>query len=747
MNDVSNFSAVQQPVSDTYGHGMDDNAEQGSTPPASVSQSLDTILALLQIAADEMHAVIDQTEFRRSVDSLLNEQLTATDATAIIHGVLTGSSMAGEVRLDLFTATAADAARLVRPAAPIATFWVSATGVLQWLLITDFRGRKVRVVDSAERQGRWLTLNDLRKMCCTGAERTHQWLALQPLIMSGVDAPGESIHYSPWSRLLSMLAPERGDITIIVVFAVFVGLLALSTPIAVESLVNTISFGQLLQPVIVLAMLLFTLLAFGAAMRALQVYVAEIIQRRLFVRIAGDLAIRLPRVRNEYWTSHYGPELINRFFEVVTVQKVTTLLLLDGTALVLQAIVGMAVIAFYHPILLGFDIALIALIVVIVFVLGRGAVATSIDESREKYATAAWLEELARHPIAFRSSGGLSLAIDNADRLITSYVRSRSKHFRILMRQMLAALTLQVLASTALLGLGGWLVIRGELTLGQLVAAELIVTVIIGSFAKVAKYLESYYDLMASMDKLGHLFDMPMYKAGGARLENGSAGIAVSVHDLSSRRLISGRSIRNASLQIAADSRVAIVGPDPALRRMLLESIGGLQPPAHGHVDLDESDIRRLRLDSIQDQVAVVGEPEVFAGTVAQNIHVGRTNVGEDDIRRALRDVGLLDLVLDLPNGLDTSITTDGRHFTPDQLARLMLARAIAAKPRLLLVDSILDTIPDDVLSEAISSLYARLNNCTCVISTGRGEIISACNLVITVDSDGNVAATSPPPA
>ena len=132
-----------------------------------------------------------------------------------------------------------------------------------------------------------------------------------------------------------------------------IGLLALSSPIAVEALVNTVAFGQFVQPVVVLATILGVFLAFAAAMRAVQAYIAEIIQRRLFVRIAGDLAHRLPRVRSEFWDRHYGPELTNRFFEVVTVQKVTTQLLLEGSSLLLQTLVGMAVIAFYHPILAG----------------------------------------------------------------------------------------------------------------------------------------------------------------------------------------------------------------------------------------------------------------------------------------------------------------------------------------------------------------------------------------------------------
>lgn len=745
MNDGSNSALAPQQVEQQAPAFSEKRVVDNSRAPNGTQHKIEAILAFVRSAADEMHTIVDQTLLRRSIDATLADQLNGSSVTEMVVDTLRKSTLSGQMRLDLLNVPPSEAVRLVRPSAPLGVFWISCSGSLEWMLLTDYSGRKVRVIHSASAQSNWLTVKQFADRVAQTANMADncQWLALQPMLMRDPTNHGHERHASPWSRLLALLAPERGDIIVIIIFAVLVGVLALSTPIAVESLVNTIAFGQLLQPVIVLAALLFTLLAFAASMRALQVYVAEIIQRRLFVRIAGELSIRLPRVRNEFWASHYGPELINRFFEVVTIQKVTTLLLLDGTALVLQTLVGMAVIAFYHPILLGFNLILLTSIAIVVFVLGRNAVATSIDESREKYATAAWLEELARHPVAFRSSGGMCLALDTADRLITSYLRARSTHFHILMRQMLAALSLQVLASTALLGLGGWLVIRGELTLGQLVAAELIVTVVIGSFAKIAKYLESYYDLLASMDKLGHLYDMPLNSSAGIRLVEQPIGIAVSTHDLTTSPVPSGQFIHSANIQVVPGDRVAVRGPNASLRRALLESIAGLHQPTSGHVELDGTDVRRLRLDSIQDQVAVVGEPEIFAGTIAQNLHLGRENVSDDDIRAALKAVGLLDVILDLPRGVDSPITTEGRLFTNDQLARLMLARAIAGHPRLLLIDTTLDCLPDSVIDQLLDDLRAALPKCTQMISTGRGQVVAACKQRLSIDINGNVAQSA----
>ena len=267
-------------------------------------------------------------------------------------------------------------------------------------------------------------------------------LVLEPNLAGGEVNSVTPSEWTPLARVWALLRPESGDIWIIFIFALVTGLLALATPLAVETLVNTVAFGRLLQPVVVLALMLLVFLSFSAALRALQTYVVEIIQRRLFARVAADLAYRLPRIEVEALDGRDGRELVNRFFDVVTVQKVSAQLLLDGISLVLGALIGMAVLAFYHPWLLGFDVVLLALIAFAILVLGRGAVSTSVKESKTKYRMAAWLEDVISCPIAFRHSGAAEFALDRADRLTYEYLSARKDHFRVLMRQIVFALAL-----------------------------------------------------------------------------------------------------------------------------------------------------------------------------------------------------------------------------------------------------------------------------------------------------------------
>lgn len=532
----------------------------------------------------------------------------------------------------------------------------------------------------------------------------------------------------PLTRLQRLLSPEWSDIWIVIVFAFVVGLLTLASPIAVESLINTVAFGRFLQPVFVLAVILFTFLGFSAAIRALQTYVVEIIQQRLFARVAADLSYRLPRTRIDTSERHYMPELVNRFFDVVTVQKVSAQLLLDGVGLLLSTVIGMAVLAFYHPWLFGFDLILLASIAFMVFVLGRGAINSSIKESKMKYHMAGWLEDVVRCPVTFSSDGGIDLAMERTDHLIKDYLTARKKHFRVLMRQILFALGLQAVASTVLLGLGGWLVVSGELTLGQLVAAELIVTVIVGGFAKLGKHMESIYDLLASVDKLGVLFDLPRERDDGLLVLNDEAAIAVDVRGVSYARAGGDSVLKNVSFQVPASGSLALVGPSGSGKSTALDLLYGLRNPDTGHITINGFDPGDIRPDLLRHQVTMVRGLEVFQGTISENVHLHRPEVTAHEVRSALEKVGLLEAVLSLEESLETPLASGGSPLSENQRRLLSVARAIAGRPRLLLLDGVLDPLSDVELVPLLDFLIQPEMPWTLIIATGRDDIAQRCS-------------------
>jgi putative ABC transport system ATP-binding protein len=496
----------------------------------------------------------------------------------------------------------------------------------------------------------------------------------------------------------------------------------------VQALVNTVAFGGLLQPLVVLTSLVLVGLIFAGVLRALWAWVVERIQQRIFTRVAVDLAYRLPRVRMDAFREENGPELVNRFFDVLTVQKGAATLLVDGVSIVLQTAVGMVVLAVYHPILLAFDVGLILSVGFVVFVLGRGAIYTSIKESKMKYAVASWLEQMAEHTVTFRSSEGGAFARTRAEDLVREWIAARNKHWKVLYRQILGSLVVQAIASTALLGVGGWLVIDGKLTLGQLVAAELIVTTVVSGIAKFGKHLESFYDLLAGVDKLGHLVDLPVEPPGGAPLRRRSIGAHVRFVDVSFAHPHGTRTLDKVSLNIEPGARVGVVGSSGSGKSTLADLLYALRTPTRGRIDIDGVDLRDIDIATLREQTAFVRSGEIFEGTVSENVRLGRQNVQTSDVRAALQAVGLYEEISALEGGLDHVLINGGQTLSQSQILRLCIARALASKPRLVVFDASLSDFDPTTRKLVTTALFDAQGPWTLIVTTHDREILRLCD-------------------
>ena len=541
-----------------------------------------------------------------------------------------------------------------------------------------------------------------------------------------VDAAyGHDEHATPLKRFFQLLKLEANDIWTVVLFALVSGILALSTPLAVESLVNVVSWGTYLQPLVVLALILLAALGLAGVLKVLQTVVVEIIQRRQFVRIVGDLAHRFPRAKRSYLKGHYPRELANRVFDIMTIQKATAVLLLDGVSIVLTTSMGMLLLAFYHPFLLGFNVVLLLTMLSITWLLGRGGIRTSIDESIAKYKIAHWLQDVISFPAAFKVNGGEALAIERANTLAAEYLLAREGQFRVVIRQVAFAIGLQVFASTAVLGLGGWLVINRQLTLGQLVASELVVTVVVGAFAKAGKSLEKFYDLMAGIDKVGHLLDIPVdFRRGRASLPD--EPVAVQWQDLeiefgSNRRAVpAGR--------VEPGEHLAVLSEDSTSQSLLISALAGLSTPNSGAIEIAGMGASEAASAGLGRLVALAQNIEIFHANVAENVSLDRPGIGRDQVHKALHAVGLADVIRALPDGWDTDLTTDGYPLSREQKVRLMLARAIVAQPKVLLIDRLLDELPANERGDIWASIKQLAASCTIILTTSDSQIANQCD-------------------
>jgi len=566
----------------------------------------------------------------------------------------------------------------------------------------------------------------------------HLWGLVEPAHPAGpvVSTTNDGQKPTPLRRLVSLLQAEKPDMIAIVLYAVAIGLLSLATPIAIQVLINWLAFGALQQPIIALSLVLFTCLALAAGLRALQRLAVEVVQRRIFVRMVSDLTTRLTRVRVRAFDDQYGPELVNRFFDVLTVQKAVSTLLLDGMGAALQAMVGLLLLAVYHPILLAYDVAILLVLGTILFVLGRGASKTAIKESKAKYAVAFWMEELARHPMVFKLADGGRLALGRADQLTREYLETRDAHWRIYFRQMIASWGAQVVASVALLAIAGWLVLDGELSVGQLVAAEFIVTAALAGFAKFAHKLDVYYDLLAGIDKLGQLVDLPQESAVGLTPPRTNGPASIRLDGITAGYPGSGRSVGPVDLTIEAGQRIAVLGRPGVGKSTICDVLLGVRRPMSGRVYRDGMDLVDLRPSAVFRDAVLARGVDIVHGTISENVALGRPNVSVLEVRRALQRVGLRKAVEALPDDVETVLGPTGAPLSSSQALRLMVARTLVAEPRLVVIDGLLDSIPDDERETLLAPLVRKDAPWTLVVFTEIPAVAEHLPIVHTLGSE-----------
>lgn len=526
--------------------------------------------------------------------------------------------------------------------------------------------------------------------------------------------------------LSSLLLAERQDIWVIAIYSLLISIMSLVVPIGVQTIVNTVAFGTLIQPLIILTILVFIVLGFSGVIKIAQLCVVELLQQRLFSRVAINLAYRIPRIKAIIFREEFPPELINRFFEVALVQKSISFLALEGIAIILQAVIGLFVLSLYHPILLLYVLILIISIAFVLFLFGYGAIDTSIDESSAKHSVLIWLENIAQNPILFRTKAGYDYAFRRADDITSYYVKTRRRHFRILLRQHLGFTLIQVISSAGLLGVGGYLVIKQSLTLGQLVAAELIVSGLLAKISKTGKLLESFYDLIASISKLDSLIELDLEEWKGDELTPTERGLSISIRNLTLKFPPNKVVFNKLNLEVPDGECIAICGGNASGKSLLASMIFKLDSASSGVIELNGQNINDINPSSLREKVVLVRNVEVFRGTIEDNLRLGREDLTNFELRNALASVHLQEEIDSLPDGLKTFIHEDARPLSSGQARRLMLARAMLGKPSLIIIDELLDSIDKEVLvNHVIPSLKSHRSEWTLLIMTHEMDIAS----------------------
>ena len=502
---------------------------------------------------------------------------------------------------------------------------------------------------------------------------------------------------SPWKRFIGLLRLERKDIYQIAYYAVFDGLVALSLPLGIQAIINLLQGAQISTSWVVLVMLVTAGVAFSGVLKLMQMRIIETIQQRIFTRASIELSYRFPKIKMRELRQYYLPELANRFFDTLTIQKGLSKILIDIPSALLQIIFALLLLSFYHPFFIIFGLLLLVLIYVVFKYTAKRGLETSLKESKAKYKVAHWLQEISRTVISFKLSGKTSLAIDKSDDLVAGYLDSREKHYKVLVLQFIQLIGFKVLVTLGLLLIGGFLVLDQRMNIGQFVAAEIIIILIINSVEKLIRGLESFYDVLTSIEKLGQVVDMSLEAQQGEAIKKDD-NLTIEFQNVSYQ--VENRYkpiLSDISFSIEPKDKILIKGESGSGKSSLLQLIAGLISPSSGYVYVNNLSVQSLVKNEYRSNLGLsLSEESPFEGTLRENITFGNKDISDDTIYEVLASLNLTTFLQQQTKGLNTILKPEGKQMAYTISKKIILARALVKQPKLLILENPLDHFDKD---------------------------------------------------
>lgn len=545
-----------------------------------------------------------------------------------------------------------------------------------------------------------------------------------------------------WPLVVRLFRDEKRDVLVVLVYGIIASILGLVVPLSSQAIVNAVALGVHTEQLVVLCVIVLLSMLAMAVILIFQRHVIDYIQRRQFVVTAREIVERLPKVQERVYEDIYAPELVNRFFDVVTVQKALSKFLLDGMAALLSLLTGFIVLGIYHPLFLIYDIVFLLFIPILVFVLGRNALSTSIEESSIKYKTVEWIEEVARSHRSIKQGRAYQYATDKVDDISFAYAEAKERHFRILARQIIGSYVFKAFATVGILALGGDLVIEQQISLGQLIAAEIIIILMLNSLDKLLSVFDTYYEFAAGLTKIQILKELPLEVDGRAKITSTSGAKAIELVDISLPSHRAHHHDETISFAVVARTNTALVCHNAHESTYIGKLMGGLHFPSTGHVEAFGVHTNTIVASDIHKNLYYLDrEDVVHQGTIYDNIVFGG-DIEATHLQTILQAVCLDEDVRRLPDGIHTSTDTLGRNLTHSMRVRIVLARALAASPSLLIVNGLIELLDRHMRRSVINGVHG-YSNITKIWITTDVEVISHCDNVIVIN-DGTLEYQGP---
>lgn len=501
----------------------------------------------------------------------------------------------------------------------------------------------------------------------------------------------------PFKRFIKLLKVEKQDIFSIYVYAIFNGLVSLSLPLGIQAIINLITGGQVSSSWVVLVIIVTLGIALNGAMQIMQMSISENIQRKLFARSAFDFAFRIPRIKLNALDNAYAPELMNRFFDTLTVQKGLSKILLDFSSAILQVIFGLLLLSIYHTYFIWYSVILLLIVFLIFRYTAKKGLLTSLKESTYKYKVAHWLEELARAQDTFKMAVNSKLPLDKTDAAVCGYLKYRKSHFKTLVIQFVNLVSFKVIMVAGLLITGGLLVINGQMNIGQFVAAEIIILMIISSIDKIITIIETIYDVLTSVEKMGSIADLPIDSDEGEDIDlNKSKGFDIELTNLSYSfsEVPDSEVLRNINLNIKAGEKVCVAGYNGSGKSMLLKHLGGMYDNYEGSIHYNGVSLNSWKKEDLRSQIgSCLSKEEIFEGTILENITLGKPDINKLDVENVASLLGIATFIESLDNEYDTPLIAEGKNLPKSVRLKIILARSIVNNVRVILLGDIFNQL------------------------------------------------------
>lgn len=539
----------------------------------------------------------------------------------------------------------------------------------------------------------------------------------------------------PHKRFFGLLKLDQKDIYYVYLYAILSGVITLSLPLGVQAVIGLIAGGTLSASLFLLVAVVTLGTAFASILKVMQLTVMETIQRRIFTRSAFDFSYRFPRMRLDALSNYYPPELVNRFFDTVTLQKGVPKIIVDLSGAALQIFFGLVLIAFYHPLFVFFGFFLLLLLYLILRYSGTRGLQTSIQESNYKYEVAYWLEEQARAVNTFKLAGNDSMALSKTDRLVGNYLNSRKQHFRILLGQYGSIVAFKTIITAALLLLGGYLVINNQINIGQFVAAEIVIILSIAAVEKLILNIDIIYDVLTALEKLGKITDLPLEPSGETIFSptNESQGLSISIKDLYFQFPDARTPTLNGlNLEVRSGEKIMIAGYNRSGRATLIRVISGLYTEFSGQVSINGFPLHNLDVHSLRRHIGDYSVYEdIFDGSILENITLGHPSVSMEEVIATAQQLGLHDYIAALPKAYQADLLPGGRNIPHLVRTRIMLARCILASPLLLTVEGFFTGLEKPERELVINTLTAPHRRWTMLAISDDPLLAQRCDRII----------------